>query len=54
VQAKSGTITRVLCYVGYAQGPNSDIAFAIMLNRYTGKFKDTKKAVEQALILLTK
>ena len=54
VQAKSGTITRVLCYVGYAQGPGSDLAFAIMLNRYTGKFKDTKKAVEQALILLTK
>lgn len=54
LRAKSGTLTRVLCYVGYtttAQG--EPVAFALLVNRYSGSFSDMKKQIEKLLVGLS-
>jgi D-alanyl-D-alanine carboxypeptidase/D-alanyl-D-alanine-endopeptidase (penicillin-binding protein 4) len=42
IRAKSGTLTRVMCYSGYARSKTSELAFSIMINSYSGQFKPMK------------
>lgn len=51
VRVKSGTLTRVLCYTGYATTRTGEpVAFSLMVNRYSGPFGDMKKQVEKLLV----
>lgn len=50
IHAKSGTLTRVLCYSGYVEcHSGKKLAFSVMLNSYSGTFKPMKKELEKLL-----
>lgn len=50
IRAKSGTLTRVLCYSGYMDcHSGKKLAFSVMLNSYSGPFKPVKKELEKLL-----
>jgi D-alanyl-D-alanine carboxypeptidase/D-alanyl-D-alanine-endopeptidase (penicillin-binding protein 4) len=51
MRLKSGTLTRVLCYTGYATTKVGEpVTFALMVNRYSGSFGDMKKQIEKLLV----
>jgi len=51
IHAKSGTLTRVLCYTGFVTVPgHKPAAFALMVNKYSGSFSEMKKAIEKLLV----
>jgi serine-type D-Ala-D-Ala carboxypeptidase/endopeptidase (penicillin-binding protein 4) len=53
VQAKTGTLTRGLCYVGRAiPAKGEQVIFALMVNRYTGTYEAMRAATIQVLINL--
>lgn len=53
IHAKSGTLTRVICYTGYVTVPGrKPAAFAIMVNKYSGSFSAMKKAIEKLMVAL--
>ncbi len=49
IRAKSGTLTRTLCYSGYAETKKGRVAFSLMVNNYHGPFKAMKEAVGELL-----
>jgi len=49
IQAKSGTLTRTLCYSGYAKAKRGDLVFSIMINSYSGNFKAMKSELEKIM-----
>jgi len=49
IQAKSGTLTRSLCYSGYAKAKRGEVVFSIMLNSYAGDFKTMKSELEKIM-----
>ena len=51
LRAKSGTLTRVLCYTGYATTKAGEpVAFSLMVNRFSGAFSPMKKEIEKLLV----
>lgn len=51
VYAKSGTLTRVLCYTGIINpGTSNPLVFSIMVNKYTGTHHDMKQAIEKLMV----
>lgn len=52
IKAKSGTLTRTLCYSGYAETKAGPIVFSIMINSYNGPFKSMKNSLEKVMELL--
>jgi D-alanyl-D-alanine carboxypeptidase/D-alanyl-D-alanine-endopeptidase (penicillin-binding protein 4) len=49
--AKTGTLTRVLGYAGYATTATGiPIAFALLVNRYNGSFATMKRATEKLVV----
>lgn len=53
IRAKSGTITRVRCYSGYANTQDGRlVAFSIMLNNFTCSQRDIRKPLEQFMAAL--
>ena len=49
IRAKSGTLTRSLCYSGYAQAKSGEVVFSIMLNSYSGDYKTMKSELEKIM-----
>lgn len=49
IHAKSGTLNRVLCYSGFAETSDGNVAFSIMLNAYNGSFYGMKKQLEHIM-----
>ena len=49
IQAKSGTLTRTLCYSGYVKAKRGDLVFSIMINSYSGNFKAMKSELEKIM-----
>lgn len=49
IQAKSGTLTRSLCYSGYAKAKRGEVVFSIMLNSYAGDYKTMKSELEKIM-----
>ena len=49
IQAKSGTLTRSLCYSGYARAKRGELVFSIMLNSYAGNYKTMKSELEKIM-----
>lgn len=49
IRAKSGTLTRTLCYSGFADTQKGRVAFSLMVNNYHGSFKIMKEAVGRLL-----
>ena len=49
IQAKSGTLTRTLCYSGYVQAKGRELVFSIMINSYSGDFKSMKRSLEKIM-----
>ncbi len=49
IQAKSGTLTRSLCYSGYAKAKRGELVFSIMLNSYAGDYKTMKSELEKIM-----
>jgi D-alanyl-D-alanine carboxypeptidase/D-alanyl-D-alanine-endopeptidase (penicillin-binding protein 4) len=49
IRAKSGTLTRTFCYSGYAQAKGRTLIFSVMINNYSGPFKEMKKELEKVL-----
>jgi len=49
IRAKSGTLTRTLCYSGYADTPKGKVAFSLMVNNYNGPYKEMKAEVGKLL-----
>ena len=49
IRAKSGTLTRSLCYSGYADTPKGKIAFSVMVNNYHGNYKQMKEELGKLL-----
>ena len=49
IQAKSGTLTRSLCYSGYAKAKRGELVFSIMLNSYSGDYKTMKSELEKIM-----
>lgn len=53
LRAKSGTLTRVICYAGYVTSKSGEeLAFSIMFNNYGYSFSQMKQLAEKMLILL--
>jgi D-alanyl-D-alanine carboxypeptidase/D-alanyl-D-alanine-endopeptidase (penicillin-binding protein 4) len=53
IMAKSGTLTRVICYSGYVTAKSGDqLAFSLMLNQYGYTFTQMKQVAEKILIML--
>jgi D-alanyl-D-alanine carboxypeptidase/D-alanyl-D-alanine-endopeptidase (penicillin-binding protein 4) len=50
VRAKSGSIRRVLCYSGYIQNGKKEYVFSIMINNFSGSYKDMRKTIEPLLL----
>ena len=51
LRAKSGTLTRVLCYSGYTTTRTGEpVAFSLMVNRFSGPFGEMKKQIEKLLV----
>lgn len=53
VRAKSGTITRVRCYVGYLNDGDKKWAFAILVNNQNGSARDVTDKIEEFLLNIT-
>lgn len=54
IRAKSGSMTRVRCYTGYATTKsNEKLVFVMMANNYGGKGTDMIKRMEKIMILMT-
>ena len=49
IHAKSGTLTRTFCYSGYATAKRGELIFSIMINSYSGKFKEMKGELEKIM-----
>ena len=49
IRAKSGTLTRIFCYSGYAQSKRGALVFSVMINSYSGNFKEMKSELEKIL-----
>ena len=49
IRAKSGTLTRTFCYSGYAQSKRGALVFSVMINSYSGNFKEMKSELEKIL-----
>jgi D-alanyl-D-alanine carboxypeptidase/D-alanyl-D-alanine-endopeptidase (penicillin-binding protein 4) len=49
---KSGTIARVQSYSGYVENGNNCYAFSLIVNNFSGKRSDLRKAMEELLINL--
>lgn len=49
IRAKSGTLNRTLCYSGYAATGSRELVFSIMINNYSGGFKNMKSELEKVL-----
>jgi len=49
IRAKSGTLTRTLCYSGFAETPKGQVAFSVMINNYHGTHKEMKAALGKLL-----
>jgi D-alanyl-D-alanine carboxypeptidase/D-alanyl-D-alanine-endopeptidase (penicillin-binding protein 4) len=49
IQAKSGTLTRTFCYSGFASAKSRKLIFSVMINNYSGNFKEMKKELEKVL-----
>lgn len=49
IRAKSGTLTRTLCYSGYAETKKGKIVFSLMVNNYHGPFREMKAEVGNLL-----
>jgi len=49
IQAKSGTLTRTFCYSGYANAKRGQLVFSIMINSYSGNFKEMKAELEKIM-----
>jgi D-alanyl-D-alanine carboxypeptidase/D-alanyl-D-alanine-endopeptidase (penicillin-binding protein 4) len=49
---KSGTIARVQSYSGYVEKGNNHYAFSLIINNFSGKRQDLRKATEELLINL--
>ena len=50
IRAKSGTLERVKCYVGFADARSGKrYAFAIMVNNFTGDYYSIKKGIERIM-----
>jgi D-alanyl-D-alanine carboxypeptidase/D-alanyl-D-alanine-endopeptidase (penicillin-binding protein 4) len=47
---KSGSITHVQAFAGYIEKGNKRYAFALIVNRFTGKRADLRKAIEELLV----
>ena len=54
IQAKSGTLTRTLCYSGYAETAHGKVAFSLMVNNYHGAYKEMKEQVGKLLESFTR
>lgn len=54
VIAKSGSINRVRCYVGYIDTPDKNWAFAILVNNPNGTSTDVTHKMEDFLVAITK
>jgi D-alanyl-D-alanine carboxypeptidase/D-alanyl-D-alanine-endopeptidase (penicillin-binding protein 4) len=53
VKAKSGTLTRVMCYTGYVTTSSGDqLCFAMMANRYDGDYYSMRKKFERLMVLM--
>ncbi|VBB47955.1 D-alanyl-D-alaninecarboxypeptidase/ D-alanyl-D-alanine-endopeptidase [uncultured Paludibacter sp.] len=53
VRAKSGTINRVRCYVGYIDTDSKKWAFAILVNNANGSARDVTNKMEEFLLNIT-
>ena len=50
IHAKSGTLERIKCYVGFADSTSGKrYTFAIMVNNFTGSYYPIKKAIERTM-----
>lgn len=49
IHAKSGTLSRVLCYSGYVDGKDKPFCFSIMINSYSGNFFAMKNELEKLM-----
>jgi len=50
IRAKSGTLERIKCYVGYADSTSGErYAFAIMVNNFTGSYYPIKSGIERIM-----
>jgi D-alanyl-D-alanine carboxypeptidase/D-alanyl-D-alanine-endopeptidase (penicillin-binding protein 4) len=49
IRAKSGTLTRTLCYSGFAETDKGQIAFSVMINNYHGTHKEMKAELGKLL-----
>lgn len=54
IRAKSGTLTRTYCYSGYADTENGKVVFSVMVNNYSGNFKEMKSQIEKILVGMTR
>ncbi len=53
IHAKSGTLERTKCYVGYADARSGKrYAFAIMVNNFTGDYYPIRKGIERIMTAL--
>ena len=53
IHAKSGTLERTKCYVGYADSRSGKrYAFAIMVNNFTGDYYQIRKGIEKIMTAL--
>ena len=55
IQAKSGTLERIKCYVGYADSVSGRrYAFAIMVNNFAGDYYPVRKGIERIMTALVR
>lgn len=54
IRAKSGTLTRTYCYSGFAETANGNVVFSVMVNNYSGNFKEMKSQIEKILVGMTR
>jgi D-alanyl-D-alanine carboxypeptidase/D-alanyl-D-alanine-endopeptidase (penicillin-binding protein 4) len=53
IRAKSGTMTRVMCYAGYVKGASGKTyCFSFMANKYGGDYYGMRARVEKLMILM--
>jgi len=50
VRLKSGSISRVQSYSGYVEDGNNHYAFSLIVNNFSGKRADLRKAIEELLV----
>lgn len=53
IHAKSGTMTRLMCYVGYVEGKSGQkYCFSFMVNKYSGDYYAMRAQVEKLMVLM--